>query len=92
MRCQLAGHRPEFRWQPSRVIHNLFTGRMNTVELPPDAAEVVLEGIRLGTVYWSMSEGPMVNIMIELSALPLVREWTVEFGGAFYPGSPDLSI
>jgi hypothetical protein len=89
--CQLVASRPEFRRYPPRQARNPFTGGMMTIRATPDAAEVIADGRAVGKVYWSMSDEPMVNVSIEPSALPLVREWAVSMGGEFRPDSPESS-
>jgi len=81
--CQLVSRRPEFRRYPSRQCRNPFTG--GTVTIPPheDVAEVLLEGQPVGTVYWSMSDEPLVCLIVEQSAMPLVLEWAKELRGEF---------
>jgi hypothetical protein len=82
--CKLVASRPEFCRLPPRQARNPFTGDTMTVHPPPDAAEVVLEGRPVGSVFWSMSEDqPLVNVSIETFALPLVREWAAALGGTF---------
>jgi hypothetical protein len=83
--CALVTRRPEFRRPPPRQIRNPFTGESTTAQPPPDVAEVVSEGRVVGEVYWSMSEEPRVNVSVESSALPLVRECAAELGGEFQP-------
>lgn len=90
--CQLVSRRPEFRRFPDRLIGNPFGGGSTVVKPSPDAAEVVMEGRTVGEVYWSMSEEPMVNVIIEPSALSLVEEWATDLGGEFRPDSPEPSI
>jgi hypothetical protein len=86
--CQLVAARPEFRRRPPRQGRNPFTGGAMTIRPRPDAAEVVVDGRVVGQVYWSRADGPMVNVSIEPSALPLVREWAEALKGEFRPGSP----
>ena len=87
--CDLVSARPEFRRFPPKQTRNPFTGEPMTVRPVPDAAEVVVEGRAVGEVYWSMSDEPLVNVSVEVSALPLVREWAEALGGEFRPGSPE---
>jgi hypothetical protein len=86
---QLVSARPEFRRHQPKQARNPFTGGPMTVRSTPDTAEVVVEGRAVGEVYWSMSEEPLVNVSVEVSALPLVREWAEALGGEFRPGSPE---
>ena len=81
--CHLLAARPEFRRHPPRKAQNPFSGGAMTARPTPDAAEVVVDGRAVGTVYWSMSEEPLVNVSVEASALPLVREWAAALGGEF---------
>jgi hypothetical protein len=89
--CQLVTARPEFRRHPLRQARNSFTGGVMTVHPRPDAAEVVVDGRVVGQVYWSMSDEPLVNLTVESSALPLVREWAAALGGEFRQNSPGSS-
>ena len=56
-----------------------------TISPTADTAEVVLEGRSIGSVSWSMSEKPLVNVSIEPCGMPLVIEWTAALGGEFHP-------
>lgn len=56
-----------------------------TVRATPGAAEVIMDGQVVGNVYWSMNEEPLVNVSVEPSALPLVKEWASAMGGEFRP-------
>ena len=89
--CQLIARRPEFRPCQSHRLRNPFSGELITIESPPDAAEVMLGGRSVGTVYWSMSDKPLVNVIIESSALPLVAEWAEDVGGEFRLYSPEAA-
>ena len=82
--CQLVGQRPEFRRYPSRRFRNPFTGRTVTVQPPGDGAEVVMGDCMVGSVYWSMSDEPLVNVSVEQSAIHLVVEWAAVLGGEFH--------
>jgi hypothetical protein len=81
--CQLVSRRPEFRRHLPRQIRNPFTGGPSTVAPREDCADVVLEGNSVGKAYWSMSEEPLVCVIVELSAMPLVLEWAKELQGEF---------
>ena len=52
-----------------------------------DSAEVLLEGQPVGQVYWSMSDEPLVCVVVEPSAMPLVLEWAKELQGEFHKES-----
>ena len=54
-----------------------------TIYPSPDAAEVIVNGATVGSVYWSMSDEPLVNVSIEPSAISLVQEWETALGGEF---------
>ncbi len=92
--CRLIDSRPEFRRPQPRQAINPFTREPMVIHPAPDAAEVVVDGVAVGDVYWSMSENaPLVNVSIERSALPLVVQWAAELGGEFReeptPGEAD---
>jgi hypothetical protein len=83
--CQLVARRPEFRRPAPRQGINPFTREPMILRPTPDVAEVVVDGISVGNVGWSMSEDvPQVNVSVERSAMPLVLEWAQELGGEFH--------
>jgi hypothetical protein len=86
--CQLVARRPEFRRPEPRQGINPFTREPMIVRPTPDAAEVVVDGVSVGDVGWSMSEDvPQVNVSVERSAVPLVLQWATELGGEFHEES-----
>jgi hypothetical protein len=58
-------------------------GKPMTLPRHPAEPDVVIDGRKLGSAWWSMSEEPLVNVSVEPSALPLVLEWAKELGGEF---------
>ena len=48
---------------------------------------MILEGQPVGRVSWSMSEEPLVCVIVEQSAMPLVLEWAKELAGEFHKES-----
>jgi hypothetical protein len=68
---------------------NPFTREPMILRPTPDVAEVVVDGILMGDVSWSMSEDePQVNVRVERSAMPLVLQWAAELGGEFHEEPP----
>ena len=82
--CQLVSRRSEFRRHPARQGRNPFTGGTMTIQPPDDVADVMLEGRSVGQVWWSVSEEPLVCVVVEPSAMPLVLEWAQELPGEFH--------
>jgi hypothetical protein len=80
---QLVASRPEFRHHSPRQARNPFTGEAMILPQSPDAAEIIVDGRIVGTVYWSMSEERLVNVSVEPSALPLVQEWAAALNAEF---------
>jgi hypothetical protein len=85
------GRRPEFRALAPRQARNPFSGEAMTVYSPTGAGEIMVDGRSVGRVSWSMSEEPLVNVSVEPSALPLVREWAAALGGEFRQDTPESS-
>lgn len=81
--CRLIDSCPELRRPQPRQAINPFTREPMVVWPSDDFAQVVIEGIAVGDVYWSMSDQPLINVSIERSALPLVLQWAAELGGEF---------
>ena len=55
--------------------------------VPPheDVAGVFVEDREVGTVWWSMTDEPLVCVEIEPSSVLLVQGWAKELGGEFFP-------
>ncbi|MDR3637850.1 MAG: hypothetical protein P4L84_28855 [Isosphaeraceae bacterium] len=82
--CRLIDGRPEFRRPQPRQAINPFTRGPMVIRPTPDIAEVVIDGVVVGNVYWSTCEDhPLVNVSAERSALTLVLQWAAELGGEF---------
>ena len=82
--CRFISECTEFRRRPPKQFPNPFKrGEMAVAPSPRDSAEVVLEDRSVGQVYWSMSEEPLINVIVEPSAMPLVEEWAAAMGGVF---------
>lgn len=86
---RLVASRAEFRRLSPRPGRNPFTGEVIDVHPPDDSADVVIEGSVVGSVWWSMSEEPLVNVSVEPALAPLVREWAEALGGEFHPDPPE---
>jgi hypothetical protein len=84
---ELVNGRPEFRRYPSRQCRSPFNGRIVTIPSNEDRAEVIVGNQPVGKVYWSMSDEPLVCVMIDESAMPLVLEWAKELQGEFHEES-----
>ena len=85
--CQFVQSRDELRSPPqsNRQIPNPFK-RGEMIPLPPpadDIAKVVLDGREVGSAYWSMSDEPLICVIVEALAKPLVQEWAAALGGVF---------
>lgn len=82
--CQLVESRAELRRPQPRQALNPFTGKATLIKAAPDVAEVVVDGVVVGNVGWSVSEeDPLVNVSVEPCARPSVLEWAAELGGEF---------
>ena len=90
--CDLVDRRPEFcRPQPRQII-NPFTRKLVMTRPTRDVASVVVDGVTLGEVSWSMDEDdPQVIINVERSVVDLVLQWAADLGGEFseIPSSVD---
>jgi hypothetical protein len=86
--CQFIKSRPEFHRAPPIQCPNPFKpGELMTIRAAPDVADVVVDGVSVGNVYYSMSDEPLVFVSIEPSAMRLVHEWVALLCGEFRPDS-----
>ena len=82
--CHLVDRRPEFRRPQARQVINPFTREPMMSPPTRDVASVVIDGVSLGEVYWSMDEDdPQVIVSVARSVVPLVLQWAAELGGKF---------
>lgn len=82
--CELVARRPEFHFSAPVPIKNPFTGEPMAILPREGDADIMLETVKVGRAYWSMSEESLVIVDIDPEALSLVREWVAELGGEFH--------
>jgi hypothetical protein len=82
--CRHIASRPEFHERPPATVPNPFKpGEMMPTPVHEDLADVVLNGRKVGSVWWSMNEEPLVNVDVDESALRFVHQWAEALGGVF---------
>jgi len=86
--CRLVSRRSEFRRYPPVQCPNPFKGgKIVTIPSKQDAAEVLLDGRPAGKAYWSMSEEPLVCVIVEEPAIPMVID-----RNEYYDGAPTVVV
>ena len=81
--CKLLSSRPEFRRPQPRTVLDPVTGETTVVPAAEDVAEVIIDGVSAGNVYWSNNQRGLVHLRVKPAALPLVKEWAEELDGTF---------
>jgi hypothetical protein len=83
--CQFISCHADFRRHAPRESRNPFSGKAMHVTTTDDVAEVIAEGRKVGSAWWSMNDEPLVNVEIEPSFIPLAQMWAKELSGEFFP-------
>jgi hypothetical protein len=83
--CALVRRRPELVQPPARTVPNPFKkGELMTVRPSADAADVVVDGRKVGLMHWSMDGRPEIIVSGELAIVrPVAEELAALLGGQF---------